>query len=415
VSKKAIVVAAAGLAVAAATVLLIDRQEEVQTAAGLQTLSEGRQLHNRALALGQPRYYEDAISKFYSAAELDTSLIASALLAASFSHVNLGRPAVADSLADIVSQRRDRLSPSELLFLDLLLSWHLRGDLAGALQTARQLGGMDLVVVAFRSNHPLEAIQALDDVDPGLNDYWFFLTASHHMLGDHEAELVAARRARQGDRDRLSRVYYEVRALAALGRVEEVNARIDEALTMRPEPDWWGAHSTVMSAGAIELRAHGNRAAAIEVAQRAIDWLMDRPAEEAATRAHRARLAAAYYRAERWDEARALYEQLAQEFPGRIFYRGALGTLAARRGDREEALRISDALVGLTGPYDFGEEFYWRADIAALLGERDRAVSLLRDAFARGFPFSQYNPHADKDLESLRDYPPYQELVRPKG
>jgi hypothetical protein len=33
-----------------------------------------------------------------------------------------------------------------------------------------------------------------------------------------------------------------------------------------------------------------------------------------------------------------------------------------------------------------GRQAYWRACIAALLGEADRAVGLLRDAFAAGHP-----------------------------
>jgi hypothetical protein len=41
-------------------------------------------------------------------------------------------------------------------------------------------------------------------------------------------------------------------------------------------------------------------------------------------------------------------------------------------------------------------------------------VSLLRDAFAQGVAHGAYL-HADIDLEPLREYPPFQELLRPKG
>jgi hypothetical protein len=47
-------------------------------------------------------------------------------------------------------------------------------------------------------------------------------------------------------------------------------------------------------------------------------------------------------------------------------------------------------------------------------GERDTAVTLLRQAFAEGLDYGIWL-HRDMDLESLRDYEPYQELVRPKG
>ncbi len=52
--------------------------------------------------------------------------------------------------------------------------------------------------------------------------------------------------------------------------------------------------------------------------------------------------------------------------------------------------------------------------VLALLGERERAVMLLREAFAQGYPYTLVL-HTDIDLESLRDYPLFQELLRPKG
>jgi tetratricopeptide (TPR) repeat protein len=365
--------------------------------------------------MGQPRLFEDAIAKFHRAAEADTTLIAPALLWAAWSHVNLGQRAYADVLVDRVTPRRDQLAPGDLLMLDLLVSGHLRSDPAMALRVARQVGGIDLPVAAYRYNRPMEAIQALESITPNWYDYWFFLTGSYHMLGDHEGELAVARTAREADPDLVSHVYLEVRALSALDRVEEVNQTIDESLTLQPEWNWRGVQSVVMIVAANELRAHGNRAASIQVAERAIGWLAARPADEAATRLHRQRLAKAYYLAERWEEAGALYEGLARESPGLTAYQGALAALAARRGDRQEALRLGEGLVGTAGRYEFGVEPYYQARIAALLGERERATSLFREALARGLRIDSYDPHAEMDLESMRDYGPFQELLRPKG
>ena len=64
-------------------------------------------------------------------------------------------------------------------------------------------------------------------------------------------------------------------------------------------------------------------------------------------------------------------------------------------------------------PYLFGRHTVWRARIQALLGERDAAVALLRDAFARGYPHA-HGLHIDLAFASLRDYPPFQELLKPK-
>jgi hypothetical protein len=53
-----------------------------------------------------------------------------------------------------------------------------------------------------------------------------------------------------------------------------------------------------------------------------------------------------------------------------------------------------------------------RAGIAALLGETERAVELLREAFALGFPHGLH-VHNSPDLQRLQAYEPYRELVRP--
>jgi hypothetical protein len=49
--------------------------------------------------------------------------------------------------------------------------------------------------------------------------------------------------------------------------------------------------------------------------------------------------------------------------------------------------------------------------MAAILGDRDKAVALLRLAFKSGIRGRMYI-HYDPDFESIRDYPPYRELMR---
>ncbi len=55
-----------------------------------------------------------------------------------------------------------------------------------------------------------------------------------------------------------------------------------------------------------------------------------------------------------------------------------------------------------------------RARIAAVLEDRDHAMDLLRRAIDQGV-YDATLLHRDIDFESLRDYPPFQELLRPKG
>jgi hypothetical protein len=56
---------------------------------------------------------------------------------------------------------------------------------------------------------------------------------------------------------------------------------------------------------------------------------------------------------------------------------------------------------------------YARARMAALRGDRDGAVALVRRAFDLGLRGRMFL-HLDPDFEPLLEYPPYRELVRPR-
>jgi hypothetical protein len=65
-------------------------------------------------------------------------------------------------------------------------------------------------------------------------------------------------------------------------------------------------------------------------------------------------------------------------------------------------------------PYLFGIPTYWRARIAALLGDKEGAVNLLQEAIKQGCDYQNlyFSP---KDFESLQDFSPFQQLMKPKG
>jgi serine/threonine-protein kinase len=92
----------------------------------------------------------------------------------------------------------------------------------------------------------------------------------------------------------------------------------------------------------------------------------------------------------------------------------SLGTLAARRGEHAEAVRISEELAGIDRPFLQGSNTYWGACIAALLWEKEQAVYLLRQAHEEGVWLDIWI-HTDMDLEPLRGYPAFEEFMRPKG
>ena len=92
---------------------------------------------------------------------------------------------------------------------------------------------------------------------------------------------------------------------------------------------------------------------------------------------------------------------------------------------RAEALQVSEELgrcdrQRCTGDLNPGLPTVLRAEIAALLGDRDGAVALLRQVYgvtviAAPQRTDLTNPHYHFLFESLRGYPPFEELLRPKG
>jgi serine/threonine protein kinase/tetratricopeptide (TPR) repeat protein len=385
---------------------------------------EAYQEYKEGMQYFMQREFDKAIEHFLRAAAYDPYFVSPTLFAV-VAYTNLGQYAKADELSRKISPLRAKLVPGERHMLDWKLA-QLRGDRIGAYKAIKQL--LPLVpknftwyclagLSAIGVNYPQEAVEALEKLDPNKHAakewdyYWMVLTEAHHMLGNHEDELKAAQQGRKQYREFLSSLWYEVRALIALGRIEDVSKRLDESLTLPPQRGW--NPGEVMSAAGQYLRVHGYKEASLQMLDRAVKWFESRPKEESETRIHRSSLARALYIAERWEEAQALYGALHEEFPDIVDYLGHLGTLAARMGDREKALRVFDQLEDIKRPYLFGNNTYWRARIAALQGEKENAMRLLRDALGQGVSYRRLD--TDMDLEPLFDYPPFKELIEPKG
>jgi len=268
---------------------------------------------------------------------------------------------------------------------------------------------------ALRLNRPQITIDTFSEVETEMihpyedspHFFWFSVFArAYHLLGEHGKELEKAREGLEHFPEDLVLKSREVEALAALGEIEKVHNAIEESKAI-DEP-LRGSHGTVMLRAAFELRAHGNREESLAIAEQAIEWYeVNEPENKSA-------LANALYRAERWDEAYTIYEELRQEEPDNIAYKGMTGVLAALMGDEEEARQVEETLRTIDREYLFGEHTYNRARINALLGEREKAVSLIEEAFEQGMPFVIVI-HRDLALEPLQDYPPFQELLEPDG
>jgi tetratricopeptide (TPR) repeat protein len=201
-----------------------------------------------------------------------------------------------------------------------------------------------------------------------------------------------------------------------LGQVKDLQKLIEKSKALPPQSGY--SPGSIMVDSGRQLRAHGYKEAAIQVLNQAVQWFEGLPQAEKATVANRDFLARAFYTLDKWDEAESLIRILHNELPvdtvdGVDDY-GYLGLIAARKGDRERALKISQEMKDNKSPYLFGHPTYWRARIAALLGDKEGAVQLLQEAIKQGLDYT-YLYFYPQDFESLQDYPPFQQLMKPKG
>lgn len=361
--------------------------------------------------------FREAARHFRRAATLD-STYASAKTALAFALEGDGDCTGTDSIARLLEPTRDRLLPLDRGNLDYATA-NCRGDVNGALAASRSVMeaaprsiGFTLLasVMALELFRPREALAILRRLESRRSElkgtprgmYWGFLAAAYHQLGDYRRELEVVRES-GGDHAG------EAVAFAALGRVSEARRQVDTLLLS----DDGGEMAQCV---ALELRAHEHLKDAQEALEQVAAWYRARPTVDPATSDHEPCLwlqLSAFYHAGRWDEARAQYQRLAAEDTASVKARAALGALAVRRGDQAEVTRMDGWLTAHRAG-SRGRATYARARLAALLGNRERAVALLHQAFDEGL-LARSSSQIDPDFESLRDYPPYRELIRPKG
>lgn len=334
-------------------------------------------------------------------------------------------------------ERRARLTPVGRLDLDHTIAWilHRHEEAVIACRELVRLAPADVVAqitlaqYLLMANRPREAVQVLmqparwEVIMPPSQPYRAFgyfgaLTQALDVLGEHERELAEARRGCALFPDIALIRATETAALAALGRFDDLDAVIRDCLN---RPLRFGTAGYVMFVAAVELRAHGHRQESLAMARRAVAWARELP--EGDPRRSPSAFAARLTYAGEWDEAAQIYARLAADNAGEaaeIQFRGRCGVIAAVKGDRESALRISRELVNLRRPYLFGRDTYQRALIAAQLGDKTQAVDLLRLAVSEGLEFGPMTSYPGEfaeeiALESLRGYAPFEELIQPKG
>jgi tetratricopeptide (TPR) repeat protein len=367
-----------------------------------------------------------ARTQFYRAATLDSTFV-NALTWAAIAEwsVNFNVPRV-DSLLKIVERHREKLLPFDLASLDYLRAW-VDGDVARAQVAARRraaLGGgrwnAFAVQGALRLNRIDEAydyVRELMKAPLGLSGPidWAYFGDVLHARGEHARELREVQNgiARIGDEGLFGA---ELRALAALGRLGEIRARIETAKSGSMSGGLGGVYQATTS----QLRAHGFPAQADALARDAVEWDR-RVVADSSTWRSRFDLAASLF--ELGDaEADTIFSALVNEgLPGSYGREhfggydaaalGYLGVSAARRGDTAAAERVIARLGRFQRPFLLGANTHWQARIAAQLGQCERAVQYLRAALKSG---SSYLGLSETPQFAQLSCDAYKEFMKPK-
>lgn len=373
------------------------------------------------------RRYGESARVFREAAALD-STFTTPLIWALYGHGNAGEDASADSLHERLRAMQARLSPWDRAIHEVLWA-QKQGDREGSYEAAVRMAALApgsewnyvLSNQALFSNRPRAALEALLEMDPERGwtrqwpSYWGNLSSVYHALGNYEEELRVVRQAETLFPDRPGRFASDlVETLAALGRSDELLSVLD---SMGRASD--GGHAWAIHRAAREARAHGHRSLAdslVRMGLRAVPVPADTTWE---ARSGGLWITAGLYEvAGNWQAARGVYERVAREDPdGPRWGRMHAGIAAAYLGDRERAMETDRWLAeqGDGWPdFDRGAPSRLRAEIAAALGDRERAVALLHRAYRQGYGYFVVY-HRTIAFEKLRNYLPYRLFVAPRG
>jgi tetratricopeptide (TPR) repeat protein/tRNA A-37 threonylcarbamoyl transferase component Bud32 len=358
---------------------------------------------------------ERALELFYRAIDADSTYV-EAIIFASTTEWNLGDIAKADTILQMASAHRSRMGPWDLASFDWLQGW-FDGDREAIYRAGLRYYELDPVrggpghprgaLFSGRYREAMEASLGWYDNSfdkAGMVDFfWSDYLTSLHMLGEHETELEQARIARELNPTSGAAFRFEARALAALGRTDELRALLADAETHSGD----FLVGTVFRQAGFELRAHGAREVGNEILEAAVRWYQDQdPASNG--------LPNALFALGRFEEALGLCRNGLDEDPNSAVFMGILGSAAAALGDRDTALEMEARLLELEAqPYVFGGPASWQALIAAQLGDRDRAVESLREAYGHGASYGMWL-HNSPQFEALRGYPPFERFIAPR-
>ena len=371
-----------------------------------------------------------SLPHFARASELD-STFALPLIWSTFALENAKRYPEADSVIAALAKRRPFLGTLEELQLRVFQATDLDEQLLLSTRAAHLSPGstwsMNVGAALHNRNRMREAVNYFQQIDPEHGwartwvPYWLYYSRALHAVGDYDAESRVAKRYRELGGSAMHARFLEARAAVGLGMHGVVLATLGE-ISAHPRVGCNSAADLYQQL-ALEMSAHGDSSAADSALSSLISLCQREERRRAKNHsapdslrawiASRVWLGIAMYRTKRNPDAQELLtwavDQPAIEAPIGELAHAFLGRLAARRGDRAAADREMNAIPRQTSR----DEAYWVADrvaIAALLGDRERAVQELQ-AVSLNFPYAML--HRDADYASLWSFAPFRALATP--
>ncbi|MGD2068385.1 MAG: BTAD domain-containing putative transcriptional regulator, partial [Gemmatimonadota bacterium] len=258
----------------------------------------------------------------------------------------------ADSIARGLRADRDRMSPVERAWHDRQLALYA-GDNQRSYEAAVRMAELAprsgwivaLADAALAVNRPREAIVALEEagmeaLGPVRDHGASLLAFAYHVVGEYERELELTDETVEAIGLDWDFNGPGVRALAALGRVDALESRLDELRNVPASPYGGPRGPASLLAAAAELRVHGHPEQADAVVDRAleIDRSLERGSPSGASASTAERSAAGWsrvrllYEVGRWEEASRELEGLSPD-PGDHRWAALRALVAARLGD----------------------------------------------------------------------------------
>jgi hypothetical protein len=373
--------------------------------------------------------WEEEAEHYRRAARLDTTFVAP-LIQLAYRALWDGQCAVTDSVGRVLEPRRLELDAWNRLTLDIMRA-RCEGRMVDAVDLLQQRHSAYPKSASARAqyavglqfaNQPRAARSVLLGLSPerdmGWWDspasvwprYWQRLAATWHMTGRYGEELAITERWRDSTDQGWQIV--RARALAGLGREAEVLTLVNGMAASSVD----SVAPTALTI-ADELAAHGHPAAAAAVADSVLARFARTPGN-AVSRAEN--IAWAERLLGRKSAERSALELVVRSDADTMLKLEAAGRIAMLLGDGARVRWIDGILARLSSqplenPLARGEQILERARFAAGLGRREQAITLLRDAAARGMVDlgASHAFHADPLLAPLRGYPPFQALLVP--